>query len=88
MTARRGVKRFLPPMVAAWISSGMLFSYGLYNNLSAMQSDASPTPEYPIARVLSTDAGIVLGVMMIVTVLLVLDDRRRYMRGEVAEAQI
>jgi len=82
LTSRRGSRRFLPPMAAAWISSGMLFSYSLYDLLIATRPDAQPTPEYPLARVLTTEAGIVLGVMMGMIILLVLHDRRRTLRGE------
>lgn len=81
LTSRRGSRRFLPPMAAAWISSGMLFSYNLFNHLSAIRADARPTPEYPLAQVLTTEAGIVLGVMMGMIILLVLHDRRRALRG-------
>jgi hypothetical protein len=73
LTSRRGSKRFLPPMAAAWVSSGMLFAYNLF---SAMRADSSASPEYPLARVLTTEAGIVLGVMMVMIILLVLHDRR------------
>jgi hypothetical protein len=63
-------------------SSGMLFSYNLLAALSAIRPDAQPTPEYPLARVLTTEAGIVLGVIMGMIILLVLHDRRRALRGE------
>jgi len=81
LTARRGSRRFLPPMAAAWISSGMLFSYDLFNRLSAARSGARPAPEYPLAQVLTSEAGTVLGVMMGIVILLVLHDRRRALRG-------
>lgn len=74
LITRRGSRRFLPPMAAAWISSGMLFSYNLF---SIIRPDFQSSPEYPLARVLSTEAGIVLGVMMGMILLLVLHDRRR-----------
>jgi hypothetical protein len=77
LTSRKGSRRFLPPMAAAWISSGMLFSYNIFANLSALMYDRQPTPEYPIARVLTTEAGIILGVTMGLIILLVLQDRRR-----------
>jgi len=77
LTTRRGSSRFLPPMAAAWVSSGMLFSYNLFSLLSAIRPDAQPAPEYPIARVLTTEAGSVLGVMMVMIILMVLQDRRR-----------
>jgi hypothetical protein len=82
LTSRRGSRRFLPPMAAAWISSGMLFSYNLFNRLSASRPDAPPAPEYPLAQVLTMEAGTVLGVMMGMTLLLLLHDRRRALRGE------
>ncbi|TMV42544.1 hypothetical protein FE783_37165 [Paenibacillus mesophilus] len=82
LTSRRGSRRFLLPMAAAWISSGMLFSYNLFNRLSASRPDAPPAPEYPLAQVLTMEAGTVLGVMMGMTLLLVLHDRRRALRGE------
>lgn len=78
----RGSQRFLPPMAAAWVSSGMLFSYNLYSILSAMHPDVQPNPEYPLAQVLTTGAGIVLGMMMGMTILLVLRDRRDALRGD------
>jgi hypothetical protein len=53
-------------MAAAWISSGMLFSYNLF---FAMRAE--------LARVLATEAGVVLGLLMALTILLVLHDRRR-----------
>jgi hypothetical protein len=74
LTSRRGFGRFLPPMAAGWVSSGMLFSYNLF---FAMRPDSQASPEYPLARVLSTEVGIVLGLSMALTVLLVLHDRRR-----------
>jgi hypothetical protein len=64
-------------MTAAWISSGMLFSYNIFANLSALMYDKQPTPEYPILRVLTTEAGIILGVTLGLVMLLVLQDRRR-----------
>ncbi|MFC6233432.1 hypothetical protein ACFQI7_37595, partial [Paenibacillus allorhizosphaerae] len=79
LTSRRRSRRFLPSMAAAWISSGMLFSYNLF---SAIHPDSQYSPEYPLARVLTTEAGIVLGVMMGMIILLVLHDRRRALRGE------
>lgn len=84
LSSRRGFGRFLPPMVAGWVSSGMLFSY----NLSfAMRPDSQASPEYPLARVLCTEAGIVLGLLMALTILLVLHDRRRAIRGEPTDAE-
>jgi len=77
LAIRRGSRRFLPPMAAAWTSSGVLFAQNLYSSLSATRADAQPSPEYSVARVLTVEAGIVLGVMMGMTILLVLHDRRR-----------
>ena len=74
LTSRRGVARFLPPMAAAWISSGMLFSYNLF---FAMRPDSQASPEHPLARVLTTEAGVLLGLSMAMNVLLVVHDRRR-----------
>lgn len=82
LTTRRGSRTFLPPMAAAWISSGTLFSQATYNSLSATRADAQPSPEYPLAHVLTSEAGIVLGAMMGMTILLVLHDRGRALRGE------
>ncbi|MED3997469.1 hypothetical protein P4647_23000 [Peribacillus frigoritolerans] len=81
LTTRRGSKRFLPPMAAAWISSGMLFSYNLFNRLAATRPDAQPALENPLAYVLTTELGSVLGVMMGIIILMVLHDRRRAMRS-------
>jgi hypothetical protein len=81
LTTRRGSRRFLPPMAAAWISSGMLFSYSIYNLLTLTDMQ-QPAPEYPLAGALAREAGAVLGVMMGLTLLLVLHDRRRALRGE------
>ncbi len=72
LTARRGFRRFLPPMVISWVSSGMLFSYNLF---FAMRPDSQASPEYPLARVVSTEVGVMLGLMMALTILLVLHDR-------------
>ena len=52
----------------------MLFSYNLF---FAMRPDSQASPEHPLARVLTTQAGIVLGVMMGMVILLVVHDRRR-----------
>jgi hypothetical protein len=84
LTSRRGFGRFLPPMAAAWIASGMLFSYNLF---FAMRPDSQASPEYPLARVLTTEAGIVLGLMMGMVILLVVHDRRRAIRGGSGEAE-
>ncbi|MDQ6598957.1 hypothetical protein E2K98_30090 [Bacillus salipaludis] len=81
LTTRRRSKRFFPPMAAAWISSGMLFSYNLFNRLSATRPDAQPTIEYPFAYVLATELGSILGVMMGIIILMVLHDRQRAMRS-------
>lgn len=82
LTTRRGSRRLLPPMAAAWIGSGIIFSQNLYHLLSAKRTHALPSPEYPLAHVLTVQAGIVLGVMMGMTILLVLHDRRRALHGE------
>lgn len=82
LTTRRGSRRFLPPLAAAWISSGVLFSQNLYSSLSATRTNAQPAPEYPLAHVLTMQAGTVLGVMMGITILLVLHDRRRALHSE------
>ncbi|MCC2326896.1 hypothetical protein [Bacillus wiedmannii] len=79
LIARRGSRKFLPPMAVAWISSGMLFSYNLF---SVIRPDFQSTPESPLARVLTTEAGIILGVMMGMIILLVLHDRRRALMKE------
>lgn len=52
----------------------MLFSYNLF---LAMRPDSGANPEYPLARVLTMEAGIVLGLSMALTILLVVHDRRR-----------
>lgn len=82
LATRRGARRFLAPMAAAWISSAVLFSQNLYSSLSATRSDAQPVPEYPLARVLTSEAGLVLGVLMATIIMLVLHDRRGALRGE------
>ncbi|MBT2380616.1 hypothetical protein AMK21_14280 [Streptomyces sp. CB00316] len=76
LTSGRGSKRFLPPMAASWISSGMLFSYGLYSLLTGLGTKR-PSPESEIAHLLAGQAGMVLGVTMGMVILLVLHDRRR-----------
>ena len=80
ITSRRGSKWFLPPMAAAWISSGALFSNNLYSALSSVRFNASPSPEYPLVWLLTTQAGIVLGIIMGMIILLVLHERRRALR--------
>jgi hypothetical protein len=79
LTARRGSRRFLPPMMVSWVSSGMLFSYNLF---FAMRADSQDSPEYALARVLTTQAGVVLGLLMVLIVLLVVHDRRQAIRGK------
>ncbi|MCK1982638.1 MULTISPECIES: hypothetical protein [Peribacillus] len=81
LTTRRGLKRFFPPMATAWISSGMLFSYNLFNRLAATRPDAQPALENPLAYVLTTELGSALGVMMGIIILMVLHDRRSAMRS-------
>jgi hypothetical protein len=72
LTAGRGTRRFLPPMVVAWVSSGMLFAYSFF---FALRPDSAYSPEHAVARVLTTEAGVVLGLVMGLTILLVLHDR-------------
>ena len=75
----RGSRRFLPPMAAAWTCSSVLFAQNLFGALSATRADARPSPEYPLASVLAGEAGLVVGVMMGVVIVLALHDRRRAM---------
>ncbi|MFJ6686802.1 hypothetical protein [Streptomyces werraensis] len=81
LVSQRGTRRFLPPMAATWVSSGMLFSYAIYNLLTLTDMQ-KPSPELPIAGGLARDASAVLGVMMGITLLLVLHDRRRAVKGQ------
>lgn len=74
LSMRRGSIRFVPPLAAAWVASGMLFGY---NMMLAMTPDTQPTPEVTLARVLTTELGIVVGIMMLFVVLLVLNERRQ-----------
>ncbi|MEK4978971.1 hypothetical protein [Bacillus sp. FSL K6-6540] len=74
LTSDNESRRFLPPMATVWISSGMLFSYNLF---SAIRTDSQFSPEYPLLRVLTTEAGMILGIIMVMIILLVLHDRRR-----------
>jgi hypothetical protein len=83
LASRRGVKRFLFPMMVGWVSSGMLFAYNLFFTLRA---DSQASPEHPLARVLTTQAGIVLGLLMALVILLVVHDRRRALRGDATDA--
>lgn len=82
----RKPRSFLPPMAAMWISSGMLFSYHTYSLLTAVRPDSQHNPEYPIARILTTEIGIVLGIVMGMIILLVLHDRRRDLDGQNRES--
>lgn len=82
VSSSRGSRWFLPPMAAAWISSGALFSNNLYSALSSVRLDAPPFPEYPLAWLLTTQTGIILGVIMGMIILLVLHERRRALRDE------
>lgn len=82
LTSRQASRKFLPPMAAAWISSGMLFSYNLFSVLSSISPNAKPSPEYPIAQVLTTEFGIILGLMMGMIILLMLHDRQRATRNK------
>lgn len=72
---------FVVPMVTTWVASGMLFSYSLYAALSGTRPDSPPVPEHDLPQVLTTQAGTVLGVLMALTLLLVLQDRRYAIRG-------
>lgn len=75
LITRKGASRIFPPLATAWVASGMLFAYGLYALL--LQSDATrPTPEYPVAHTLTTQTGIMLGLLIGTVILLVLHDRR------------
>jgi hypothetical protein len=74
LTSRRELQRFLYPMALVWISSGMLFSYNLF---AAIRTDSQFSPEYQLLRILTTEAGMILGVMMFMIILFVLHDRRR-----------
>ncbi|MGK8688611.1 hypothetical protein ACRS5F_27630 [Bacillus cereus] len=82
VSSSRRSRWFLPPMTAAWISSGALFSNNLYSALSSVRLDAPPSPEYPLAWLLTTQTGIVLGIIMGMIILLVLHERRRALRDE------
>jgi hypothetical protein len=70
-------------MMVGWVSSGMLFAYNLFFSLRA---DAQASPEDLLARVLTIQAGIVLGLSMAVGILLVVHDRRRAIRGNATDA--
>lgn len=78
LTTCRGSRRFLPPMGAAWISSGMLFAYSVYNLLTLTDMQ-QPAPEEPIVAATTRELGAVLGVLMGIVILMVLHDRRRAM---------
>jgi hypothetical protein len=73
LTSGRGSKRFLFPMMVSWVSSGMVFAYSLFFSIRA---DSRTSPEHPLARVLTTQAGIVLGLLMALVILLVAHDRQ------------
>ncbi|MFF5897972.1 hypothetical protein ACFY8O_18835 [Streptomyces argenteolus] len=79
LTSRRGPRKFLVPMAASWISSGMLFSYGLYSLLTNLGTKR-PSPESEVAHLLAGQAGTVLGVLMGMVILMVLHDRRAALR--------
>ncbi|MGW7068688.1 hypothetical protein ACWGII_08875 [Streptomyces sp. NPDC054855] len=83
LTAQRGTRRFLPPMAAAWVSSGMLFSYAIYNLLTLTDMQ-QPSPELPVVSGFARVGGAALGVMMGMTLLMVLHDRRRSLNGNSA----
>jgi|GEM_PF-811484 len=76
LTSRSRSRRFVPRMAAVWVSSGMLFSYNLF---SAIRTDSQLSPEHPVLRMLTTQAGIILGIVMGILLVLVLHDRRRAM---------
>jgi len=80
-TTCRGASRFVVPMAAVWTSSSVMFAQNLYSALSATRADAQPAPEHPLALVLTTDAGLVLGALMVTVLLFVLHDRRIALRG-------
>ncbi|WP_339231090.1 hypothetical protein NSQ77_18975 [Oceanobacillus sp. FSL K6-2867] len=82
LATRRGTKNFYPPMAAAWVSSGMLFSFNLFNQLSSSRPDAQPILESSLAHVVTTELGSVLGVMMGFVILMVIQDRRRAISRE------
>jgi hypothetical protein len=77
------VQVVLVPMMVSWVSSGMLFFYNLFFSL---RPDSQASPEYPLARVLATQAGIVLGLLMALGIVLVVHDRRRAIRGDATDA--
>ncbi|UED82894.1 hypothetical protein [Streptomyces profundus] len=81
LTTRRGSRRFLPPMGAAWVSSGMLFAYSVYNLLTLTDMQ-QPAPEHPLAAAATREIGAVLGVLMGIVILMVLHDRGRVLRGD------
>jgi hypothetical protein len=77
--ASRAARRVRTAIVLAWVSSGTLFSHSLYD-LMLRTDVARSGPEQPLAQVLTGAAGIVAGVLMVTTILLVLHDRRRAWR--------
>ncbi|MEU4259879.1 hypothetical protein [Streptomyces fradiae] len=80
LALRRGARRVVLPMAAAWVSSGMLFSYGAYG-LLALTGMQRPGPELPVAAALAREGGIVLGAAIALVLLLALRDRRRALPG-------
>lgn len=76
LTSRSRSRRFVPRMAAVWVSSGMLFSYNLF---SAIRTDSQLSPEHPVLRMLTTQAGIIFGIVMGMMLVLVLHDRRQAM---------
>ena len=80
LTVRRGTRHFVLPMTAVWVSSAVLFCQNMYVSLSATRSDAEAGPELALARVLTRESGVVLGILMATTLLLTLNDRRAALR--------
>jgi hypothetical protein len=66
-------------VAAAWVASGLLFSHSLYDLM--LRTDVTRAgPEQPLAQVLSGATGLTAGLLMVMTLLLVLHDRRRAWR--------
>ncbi|MEU3818034.1 hypothetical protein AB0E74_00215 [Streptomyces sp. NPDC030392] len=80
VAAGRGARRFAPPMAVTWVSSGMLFAYGVYDLLT-LTGLQRPAPELPLAAAATRDGAMLLGVTMALTLLLALHDRRGALRG-------
>jgi crotonobetainyl-CoA:carnitine CoA-transferase CaiB-like acyl-CoA transferase len=69
-------------LLPVWVGTGLLVPLFL-----SLRGDSQASPEYPPARVLATQAGIVVGLLMVLIVLLVLHDRRRAIRGDATDAE-